>query len=346
MLTEGPGPTVAHPGGGRPVPDRVGANEWAILAGLRFAFAAGVFSQHIASYAPNSVTRVLWALGGFPGVAGFLILSGFSIRASYESQPSGYLKRRVLRIFPVYLVAMGLAVLPFAVFGSEATTAEHPATPPTVGNWFGNLFMLTPLHPFPFPANLPLWTVQVEFLFYLLAPALVRAGTRVVWGLLMVSAAVYALVPHLHGRESPQGYGIPPLLLLWIWLLGWQLYGLRRNLVAVAVLLVATAGLFGNWQGDSRFGVARMTPPLLAITALATTPYLPEVGRRMRALMNWLGDLSYEIYAFHVPVMTFLCSWNRTSSTLLYAIFVGAVSAVILHAVDRPIRRLGRAARR
>ncbi len=321
----------------------VSPTEWSVLAALRFCFAVGVFSQHIASYAPDGVSRTLRALGGFPGVAGFLILSGFSIRASYESQPRGYLLRRALRIFPIYLIGMVLACVPYAFFGTGFTSTD-PVPCPTIWDWLGNAFMLAQFVPLPFPANGPLWTVQVEFTLYLLAPWLARRGDRVVLVLIAFSATIYAAFPHVHGRVALHtvSHGISLLVMAWIWLLGWYLHAGRgsRRLTVAAILFVGA--MFWHWQGDSRFGIARMSPPLLAVTAVAVAHYIPDPGQTARAIMNWLGDVSYEIYAFHVPLLILLFTWTQSISSYHYVLLVLVVSALVLHSVDRPIRGLGR----
>lgn len=315
-----------------------------MLAFLRFAFCAGVFAQHMGSYAPHPITRYLTALGGFPGVAGFLLISGFSIHASLARETSGYLKRRVFRIFPVYVVACLASLIPFLVLGSRVFDGMDVIPAPLPLEWLATLLMLGPYLPLRFPANGPLWTVQVEFAFYLLAPWLARMEQRWVNTLLVVSAIAYALFPYLAGRVSihTSSYGVEALTLLWIWLLGWQLYRWRGKPWCMVAAFLFTAAMFIHWQGDERYGLARMAPPLIAVIGLGGALHGLNLDARLTRLLNWLGDLSYEIYALHIPVAIFLFSATRSTNILLYAVASLAVSAIVLHLVDRPMRALGR----
>lgn len=88
--------------------------RWAVLAALRFFLSLVVVVGHCCSLVsgPSDWTFVgLWLNQG-SAVFGFFILSGYSIAASLEQSPTGFYRRRMLRIWPLYLgcIAFGLLV--------------------------------------------------------------------------------------------------------------------------------------------------------------------------------------------------------------------------------------------
>src|ERR1700736_3744326 len=87
---------------------------WAVLAALRFSLAMVVVLGHCCSFVggPTDWTYIgLWLNQG-SAVFGFFIISGYSIAASLDQDPAGFYRRRILRIWPLYLgcIFFGLLV--------------------------------------------------------------------------------------------------------------------------------------------------------------------------------------------------------------------------------------------
>ena len=127
---------------------------------------------------PLSIWTRGQASSGGVAVNSFLLISGFLITASWLRSRSipDYFMRRVLRIYPGFMVAMGFsAALIWAVCPEFRAAVVHPM------HWsmllLHDLLLLTNSsitqpgvfagNPFPIIGNASLWTISVEFLCYL-----------------------------------------------------------------------------------------------------------------------------------------------------------------------------------
>lgn len=149
------------------------------LEGLRGAAALAVLYAHITtphvhadqggsldpSYAPSPVWW--WLEGGTLAVLVFFLLSGHVIGLSLQRpfarhEVPGYLRRRALRLFPIYAIAVVLGWV------------LSPATP--LYDALGHLFFLQSSGPTAMvsllPANPNLWSLPYEVIFYLAFPLL------------------------------------------------------------------------------------------------------------------------------------------------------------------------------
>ena len=131
----------------------------------------------------------------FPGVICFFVISGFLITSSWDRNPSftKYIKNRFLRIIPALWTAFFILVIVLACFGYiNSATIKRPQF------WFYCVGQLT-LFQFYTPdflrtfgvgcPNGSLWTIPVEFVFYLILPLLIyytRQCKNI--GLIIVSA--------------------------------------------------------------------------------------------------------------------------------------------------------------
>ena len=137
---------------------------------------------------------------GEVAVDGFFLLSGFLILQSWQREPRlpGYVKKRVLRIVPAFVVAFLVSVLIVGPLAAPAAAYFAGINPrnllvsllglkePALPAVFEGL-------PYPF-VNGSLWTISHEFRCYLLVPVLAWLGcvrNRVGW--LIVSTAVLLL---------------------------------------------------------------------------------------------------------------------------------------------------------
>jgi peptidoglycan/LPS O-acetylase OafA/YrhL len=130
------------------------------------------------------------ATGGTVAVDLFFLISGFLITASWlhSSSMQNFLQRRVLRIYPAYVVAMVFsAALIWGICPAFRAMPEHQGAPYflTLISWgidfLKDCVMLTfnsiswkrvfDGNPYPGCANASLWTIQKEFFCYLLVAA-------------------------------------------------------------------------------------------------------------------------------------------------------------------------------
>ncbi len=80
--------TANHPTPVKPVKT---AMLWPMLGGVRFLLALIVAGDHLALFFPASeLSYNLKSLSSLAAVLGFLVISGFSIAASYAKEPQGF----------------------------------------------------------------------------------------------------------------------------------------------------------------------------------------------------------------------------------------------------------------
>jgi len=158
---------------------------------LRFFAFFGVFLYHFARpaqlYIEHGIPRWIAVSGnaliqgGVFGVDLFFALSAFLITELLLREKEkygvldvrGFYIRRILRIWPLYFFAIGLALIPAINPGHAFTWRYAVAFLLLAGNW-SIIFYGMPVHSF---AGV-LWTVSIEEQFYLLWPPLVRKLPR------------------------------------------------------------------------------------------------------------------------------------------------------------------------
>ena len=141
--------------------------NWPLLAGVRFFLAWVVMTAHIDFYAPGGIAAAFYMFGAKASVAAFLLISGFSIAASIESRPHGFILRRLLRIYPLYFGALLLTLFVQSFIVSNADNPIYPAD--GWGKVIGNMLMTQMFFVKALVYNGPFWSLSIEFFFYVLA---------------------------------------------------------------------------------------------------------------------------------------------------------------------------------
>ena len=96
--------------------------KWPILGAIRFFFALVVAGSHLTWYMETqSSVSVIRHFSGLAAVLGVLVISGYSIAASYEKQRIGFYWRRALRIIPLYVVLLPFSAVGPTLLGGEVT---------------------------------------------------------------------------------------------------------------------------------------------------------------------------------------------------------------------------------
>lgn len=289
-----------------------------LLDFLRFALATLVIFSH--SYAllhGNDDTEPLWiwsrgqlSWGGL-AVDGFFALSGYLITLSFQRSRSvfDYLRKRVLRIYPGFIVAALVAVFVIAPLGSEGRWQVAPLA-----------FVLEtlrlreyapegvfPHNPLPGALNGSLWSISYEFWCYVgiaLLGVCKLLDARRVLSLLLASIAlsIVFVVLELNPGGSYFGalFGHPPLWarLLPYYLAGSTFYLWRERipmtwpLLLVALVALIAGALIPVW------GVAATYPVALTYVLLFVAFFSIPV------LRSWAkyGDFSYGIYLYAFPI--------------------------------------------
>jgi len=317
-------------------------DSWKILGGLRFALAMIVCLGHLARFVPDQglVNKGLLLFGGLGATSAvfcFLVISGYSIAHSITVSPKGYFKRRMLRIYPLYVLGILLALLPFAFVQSPVQGMGASFEFPDLGTIAGNLVMLQGIIVYPISSNAPLWTLGVEVSCYLLAPLFIRAPRKSLLAIIAVSALAYAAFPKLHlGFFSQLRFGLPLLFLIWAWLTGFVLYFNRTDArYRIGVPCLGTLLFSTNRAFMTRYSIFTY----VASSALILFADEIEVPGLILTLLNYCGELSYPVYIFHVPVLLLCYAVLGIRNSLAMVAGVLLCSAFFYHLVDQPIRR-------
>ncbi|VTU28322.1 acyltransferase family protein [Variovorax sp. PBL-E5] len=321
--------------------------KWSLLAALRFLLASIVAFDHLREYVPIGAWSLIPKLGAFEAVLGFLLISGYSIGASFIKVPDGFLIRRVKRIYPVYLASIVLAYIVFVM--------EHGSHPPVLALLANVLFLNQIVTATSFVG--PAWSLALEFWLYSLTPLFFTLKDSTLRKLVFVSFGCY--VAYTCGRTlfhldyyAGLGYGANLLLLAFIWLAGLRLARNLQNpvpvlkdiaLIFTVHILLAAAIQFGwRWKhgGVPDFFTHDIVDNLLQACTLALVLWAfvrlarrPIQNARASAVLRLLGDISYPLYLVHMSVY-FLLKQTGLRSPILFYVSAVAVSFVIYWVLD------------
>lgn len=309
----------------------------------------------------------------------FFMISGFYMALILGEKYTGnkslryFYKNRFLRIYPAYLFVLAAWLLISIslrlekghwVFLSDAVamfsrsdwfTRLHAS----VANFFllgqDSLFLLRScqdgslglgcaaqgaLPPWMMLAVPQAWSIEVEMLFYLLCPLLVRLRTNVLAAVafLLLAAKLYVL-----GVIPPGAYWairFPPfeLALFCLGILAYRVYRDYLKKRAGGPFMSMMAALFFSFLLFCRFihsDVAQMA--VTYMVAFAAMPYVFRLSRNNRA-DRFVGDLSYPIYLVHEAVAQMVVYWYAGSHAVMVALVATVLASMLLNQVIlRPI---------
>jgi peptidoglycan/LPS O-acetylase OafA/YrhL len=283
-------------------------------------------------------------LGGQSAVLGFLLISGYSIANSITRNPKKFYSRRLLRIYPLYVCAIFASLLPFLLLGSTIHSLHGEYSQPSVATVLGNLVFMEGFVVKTIDSNRLLWTLSIEFFCYLLAPIFIKLNNKELLLLIGISSLSYASFPYYFSKMSGASaagfhyaflsYGFGFILLLWAWLLGF--YYFRNDQKDDAKVLLIALGCFlldQNKVVSARWDIATY---IMSGIILIYSPQIkpPSI---IQNLLEYLGNISYPLYLFQMPVLILSFSVGVRNSFAL-ALLVMLASVFFYHAVDVPIR--------
>lgn len=324
---------------------------------LRLLFASLVIIGHAPEMVDGNRTRdpinaVFGTLSlGTLAVDAFFLISGYLITKSMFSSASvrHYLERRVLRIYPAFVVAYLLSV-----YGLGPLVGAHPWNQ-TVHVLGSMLALRSPpefpgqLAGLPYPSlNGSLWSIAFEFRCYLLVAALWAVGLlrhrRFVLGLTVILAILSFFVTFRFGEAAANSLAAIPglqaaigkpslaLPLTTTFLIGACFYLYRDAVFPLlggrsALLCCATAA--AAMYHDPHFAELGLTT--FGAAALFWLAYKANLGPLQRINDRW--DVSYGVYLYGWPVAIALLwfqrdlsPWTLASVTLPIALACGAIS--------------------
>lgn len=349
-------------------PPTPGPQRLPALDALRLLAASVVLLQHLQLMFGLPLPR--WLLKGPLDAAGavmlFFVLSGYVLAGSLSSEITGWRSyvrfgiRRVLRIYPLYWIALLLGFAILAWLRSRPHFVQPPEMPVhflAAEGWQWPQWLLQTTLVLPaMDANFaipPVWTLMTEArvaaVFPLLAWALLRLPLAVsgglLGGLILGSGWMNAHLPGNTGLLGQFGLGIllfrvPPDFWRRLPAAVWP------ALAAVSLLLFSAISWrhqpLGKWP--SYYLCAFGATGLVACAA-----FWPVWRRPLEQLQGRLGvDLSYGIYILHYPLFLGLRQWHQEQSPPLWVVLILSVTATLALArmfyttVELPAIRLGR----
>jgi peptidoglycan/LPS O-acetylase OafA/YrhL len=266
-----------------------------------------------------------WLGRGHAGVPLFFALSGFLIthlliaewRRRGDIALGWFWLRRCLRIFPLYYAVLAGFVAWLWLADETDNTRHFFASLPFYATYTSTWFVdYAVTHPVSFGFA---WSLAVEEQFYVFWPPLLRASLRRSWWLAVAAAIALlafdqcaeagAFAAWLPVGQSPHRIATsfaPALLLGALLALG---TAHARGFVGLFALLGGRASVLGCLALSGALIAAPVGPPILldlAFAALVGASVLSR-GRSSRLLALWpftrLGQVSYGLYLFHVPVI-------------------------------------------
>ena len=265
----------------------------------------------------SSLPYLRW-LAYFQGVLMFFTISGFLITASYDRNKNlrQYLKNRILRIFPALWVSFFLLLS--VLFYFQIVSLSDFGNVKFIAWIVGQLSVFqfyTPdmLRDFGVGApNGSLWTIPVEFVFYLILPLIfVIFRKRLRTGMLIcaVLSVAFNFLLYKYGPEGtitkllwvtvfPYLYNFMIGSLLYIYWDKVRKYIEGKFLIYLSVYLIYCIGLNEYPDFYIASGFTLLTNVMLGLVTISFAYTLPHMGR---VLMGY--DISYGVYIYHMIVV-------------------------------------------
>lgn len=327
------------------------------MNGLRGAAALAVAVFHMFSF--------FWpqkAASGYLAVDFFFALSGFVVAGAYQAKlvsgtltMRGFAAKRLIRFYPLYLLGL---VLGIAQVVAENVLHMGGAIPIGSIGWalVPALFFLPAFGPGIFyiaPLNGPAWSLIFEFWVNVAWAAIARltslrgyiallvvAGIAFVWGAIWANdIGLGTTWPTVPGGIARTVFSFTAGLLIYRYRSG--AHG-RQTIWSVALLAILLILLFADPPRALRLPYdlvfALALSPLIVLMASTMEP--PPACRRLFAL---LGELSFPLYAIHMPVIAAGIVVTRHLQmppvTAGIAVLIGAaIAAWIVDKIDIRVR--------
>ena len=344
---------------------RIQSDRYELLDALRGVAALGVLLYHLAWQ--MDLERFLFA-HGYLAVDFFFMLSGFVIANAYDDRlRSGamavrtFIVARLVRVYPMIFIGtlvgiavrvplMAINVVNETVMGTFGQTIAALAIVPIVYDAAQGAFR------YDFPINGPIWSLFWELIANLAYASMLvkfRPSLRATALLCLVAAAAltaYAL--HNNGVDRALAWQAGLLRVSFSFFFGTLLWHFRHKVAPISVpvgylvltlILILACPLLPHINALFDVGVILIMFPALVFLA---SRHRSE--GRARAAFNFLGAVSFPLYALHGPFLRVLdhmftiYRWNYGVSLLLMVVLpvvAVVISYLVLIKIDMPVRR-------
>ena len=303
------------------------------------------------------------------GVDLFFVLSGciMSMLMMRSPTPSEFLRRRLIRIVPMYLLATLALLLGFLIAPSIRRTGLTVSWNEILQSLLFVPYENSRGELFPFLSVG--WTLNFEIAFYLCCTAgliLSRKFSTVLAAILVVSLFGVA---HLFPKSATGRFFSDPIIFEFIaGMLIYKFWLVTRSCGHVFTITVGLLGLISLIAlpfaeqlivGSIGPGIQSYERPLyllpfaaiIVYAALLLEPYTRNLGQRWLTLGVRIGDASYAIYLTHMFVLTSIAKFSNVVlgkalawppvalASVLIATFIG----IVVHEyIDAPLQELFR----
>lgn len=272
------------------------------------------------------------AFGGKAAVIGFLFISGFSIAASLRKQPQEFYARRLYRIYPLYFFAI------FATAAIEYLTPNNVATPHHyfeslgLATTLGNLLFLQTIAVSAIAYNVAVWSLSIEFLYYIAAPFLTRSKWRIFFQVMAAISAI-SFISSTTNMYGPLWYIFTKLKLIkyfWCWYAGFFIYNnVTPKKIILFMALATTSTLLSEETPE------KLAPLLIAIIFSAPLwIHRAIIKDTTQRAFNYLGDLSYSLYLLHLPSIIFAWHFFDIENIVLLSSISISTSMIAMHIIE------------
>ncbi len=307
-----------------------GKTNWEILSFARFVLAFVVMISHLEKYSEIGYLKLITYLGFFEAVFGFLLISGLSIGKSIAKNKKSYFKRRIQRIYPVYIICIFLQIIVVGI---------HPDFQ-SVFMILLNLIFLNQLFTSTSFIGIA-WTLALEVWLYTLAPLFLKCKKNTLYNIIYLSFFCYIL--YTCGRTffhwnyySDTKYGVNLILLAFIWLAGFGLAifpdNKKHGSIVIAALLCGHLALTIGIQilfrikhhqvseiinSDIAFFIGTTCCLAFVYVVVVFNHKISPFRTSNKKILNLLGNISYPLYLSHTTTFKILTKAHIRNSSLM-----------------------------
>ncbi|CFR19911.1 acyltransferase family protein [Yersinia kristensenii] len=308
---------------------------------LRFFAALLVFVRHFnGGYTFNgSIDSIRGIVGaifsyGVTGVSLFLFMSGFLFciicdAGKKDINYSGFMRNRILRIFPLLTFSMFIVISMSAGTSSPMDIFRLLTLQLNTGgiSWGVDKFNLWPI-----------WTIAVEFQFYLIFPFIIRAfkngGYKYIISLMVLMLIIRLIIIETYQAKSGDIFYNSLIGRLDQFLVG-IIFGkmylngcfswCKRKIMAIPTMIICLILIFCyfylrkpymNYANSLGFIFEALLWGLFAMGYISMSGV---INRTINTILSKLGEISFSFYLLHFPVMVAVISYFKVNFQSQYS---------------------------
>lgn len=283
-------------------------STWALLALTRFclAFIVMLAVGHLNNFAVLKMPlNYISMFGGSTAVMVFLMISGISVGYSLDKNKIGFLKRRFLRIYPLYFVAILSTVCLQYYLGSPYYVGNKEYVAAGDLTSIINFLLLQGIVAIDITFNNPVWSLSIESFLYLMLPLFFKMRLRYIYIILVISLCFYTF--HSHLPFSVSLYGVKHIMFAWPFILGFLIAIKRQFWYSIPLILIGTFGVYYNYITDFVLDKYAFIWFFIAVLFVCFSMYFKmQLSKNTKVLFDLLGTISYPMYLFHIPLYLLL----------------------------------------